>query len=437
MKLRISGIEGGALLSLVFLLLVGCGGGGNSTANEPKPTPDPDPSSITFLVGAEAGPGGTVEPASRIVNDGTATTFTVTPTLGYSIASVSGCGGSLSGGRYTTGPIFDVCTVIANFSVVEIDPTIGVSLVPQPSLGTPSLFYAPEGSSAVLFAATREITFDDGNQGLWRSTDGGGTWVRVLDGAGGFLHALSDDPAFIIAGRGRSYALSEDAGQSWTMGEIRDVVFGDPMPLRNAGGGSADKGIFLISGGSVVPGLRRSLDRGDTWQGVLANEETFFLEHVVVAPSDPNVVYALTLFDFNIWKSTNGGSSFFSIKSGVSVDPFVFGDGIRVNPRNPDQIIISKNVSVNGGANWSSVPDISPLVTFWYQNRLFSINENTMNVSDDLGINWVRFAEMSLPGGKFVGGAGRFQKSGDSMFFSSGAEIYRFPLSAMDVLLNE
>jgi hypothetical protein len=38
------------------------------------------------------------------------------PNSGYSIASVSGCGGSLSGSTYTTGPITQACAVSASFS---------------------------------------------------------------------------------------------------------------------------------------------------------------------------------------------------------------------------------------------------------------------------------------------------------------------------------
>ncbi len=57
-----------------------------------------------ILVTATAGANGTISPATRTVAHGATTTFTVTPTMGYS-ASVTGCGGTLSGTSYTTGPI--------------------------------------------------------------------------------------------------------------------------------------------------------------------------------------------------------------------------------------------------------------------------------------------------------------------------------------------
>ena len=53
--------------------------------------------------------------AQLVALNGTSS-FTVTPNSGYYIASVTGCGGSLSGNSYTTGPITSNCTVSATFA---------------------------------------------------------------------------------------------------------------------------------------------------------------------------------------------------------------------------------------------------------------------------------------------------------------------------------
>jgi predicted outer membrane repeat protein len=70
----------------------------------------------TWTVSTSAGSHGTLSPSSDTVNHGATTTFTVTPETGYSIASVSGCGGRLSGNTYTTGAITAHCTVAASFT---------------------------------------------------------------------------------------------------------------------------------------------------------------------------------------------------------------------------------------------------------------------------------------------------------------------------------
>jgi hypothetical protein len=71
----------------------------------------------TYSVGTSAGTGGSISPASATVNHGVATSFTVTPATGYSLGSVSGCGGTLSGNTYTTGAVTANCTVSASFNI--------------------------------------------------------------------------------------------------------------------------------------------------------------------------------------------------------------------------------------------------------------------------------------------------------------------------------
>lgn len=89
--------------------IAGCGGGSS-------------PSS--FTVTSDVGPGGTISPGSVTVPTGTQTEFTVTPLWGHQTQSVSGCGGTLSGNIYTTGPITSRCVVSATF-----EPIAGQSCV--------------------------------------------------------------------------------------------------------------------------------------------------------------------------------------------------------------------------------------------------------------------------------------------------------------------
>jgi len=71
----------------------------------------------TYSVTPSAGPNGSIGPnmAQTVTYKGTST-FTVTPDAGYHIASVTGCGGTLSGNTFTTGPIMADCTVYATFA---------------------------------------------------------------------------------------------------------------------------------------------------------------------------------------------------------------------------------------------------------------------------------------------------------------------------------
>jgi hypothetical protein len=60
---------------------------------------------------------GTIAPASATVTGGQTASFQVTPDEGSSIASVTGCGGTLSGNTYTTGAINADCQFTATLSL--------------------------------------------------------------------------------------------------------------------------------------------------------------------------------------------------------------------------------------------------------------------------------------------------------------------------------
>jgi hypothetical protein len=74
---------------------------------------------VTHIVTPTAGTGGSIAPDTpQTVDDGATTSFTVTPDAHYQIADVTGCGGTLAGDTYTTGPITADCTVAATFAII-------------------------------------------------------------------------------------------------------------------------------------------------------------------------------------------------------------------------------------------------------------------------------------------------------------------------------
>lgn len=98
------------LISLVCLafILTACGGGGGGGGEGDGGTP-------SYTVSTSAGANGAISPGSASVDQGGTTSFTLTPDPGFRIDAVSGCGGSLSGGTYTTGAITADCTITASF----------------------------------------------------------------------------------------------------------------------------------------------------------------------------------------------------------------------------------------------------------------------------------------------------------------------------------
>jgi N-acetylneuraminic acid mutarotase len=92
------------VLAMAGGLMTACGGGGSG-----------GPSVPTYSVSATAGAGGSISPSSATVDAAASTTFTVTPSSGYAISGVTGCGGTLSGNTYTTATISGSCAVTASF----------------------------------------------------------------------------------------------------------------------------------------------------------------------------------------------------------------------------------------------------------------------------------------------------------------------------------
>lgn len=91
-------------LILCSLLMSACGGGGSSSDSK-----------FTITTGM-MGTGGAISPAVISVRSGDAANFTITTYPGFRVSSVTGCGGSLSGDTYITGPITSNCSVMASFS---------------------------------------------------------------------------------------------------------------------------------------------------------------------------------------------------------------------------------------------------------------------------------------------------------------------------------
>ena len=99
---------------LLVLGLAACGGGGGGSDETPPPV-------VSYLITATAASGGSIAPTSATVNSGATATFTVTPNDGFSVVSVTGCGGSLNGNVYTIAAASSNCTISATFAPAVVD----------------------------------------------------------------------------------------------------------------------------------------------------------------------------------------------------------------------------------------------------------------------------------------------------------------------------
>ena len=107
--------------------------------------------SPTFNVTATAGVGGSINPTSRTVPQGSTAQFIVTPNAGFAINTVTGCGGTRVGSIFTTSPVSADCSVSATFTTTTTAPVL-----------TPMIeFYHPTLDYYFLTSRSNEIALLD------------------------------------------------------------------------------------------------------------------------------------------------------------------------------------------------------------------------------------------------------------------------------------
>ena len=234
----------------------------------------------------------------------------------------------------------------------------------------------PRDANTVLAAAFGHAFGPNPERGVFRSSDGGKTWTRTLfvDDTTGAVD-LAVDPAnpdvvfasiwhqrfwpwlsyFFSEEDGRSGVYkSTDGGKSWK----RIVGGGWPAAKLSRVGVAAvhvngATRVYAAVSSDDVGGLYRSDDAGATWQYV--NQEkglsSSYFAMLTVAPDDPNVVYVMNR---SINRCDNGGSHCAIFKGAPGGDDY---HQMWINPQFPDHMVVASDqgtaVSVNGGVTWS------------------------------------------------------------------------------------
>jgi photosystem II stability/assembly factor-like uncharacterized protein len=232
----------------------------------------------------------------------------------------------------------------------------------------------PRSSDVVYVSALGPTHVASGDRGLFKTTDGGRTWNKILfvndsTGAIDFQFDPSNPDIIYVAfwqsgrtpwsmssgGAGSGLYKSTDAGRTWT--NLTKTAKGFP---------AGDFGKIGITVSPAKPnriwalvehdsgGVFRSDDAGATWQ--LVNTErklrqrAWYYTHIYADPRDSNIVYALNV---GFFRSRDGGKTF-----PQSLNP-PHGDNhdMWIAPNDPNRMIEANdggaNVSFNQGRSWS------------------------------------------------------------------------------------
>ncbi len=268
-------------------------------------------------------------------------------------------------------------------------------------------------SIAVTGHADQPQTFYFGatGGGIWKSVDGGISWMNISDGflkssSVGAIETAPSDPNVIYAGTGESCIRgnispgdgmyrSADAGKTWKHAGLKEtqtiariaVHPKDPNLVYVAAMGQ-------IFGVNKERGIYRSVDGGISWKNVLFKNDKTGAVDIQIDPNNPRVLYAAMWEAYRnpwsmssggegsgLYKSTDGGDTWTEITKKPGMPKGLVGKiGIAVSPAQAGRIwvsIESENGGIfrsdDGGDTWQRTNDDRNLrQRAWYYSHIYA-----------------------------------------------------------------
>lgn len=234
----------------------------------------------------------------------------------------------------------------------------------------------PRDAKTVLVAALGHFFGPNDERGVFRTTDGGASWAKVLfhDASTGAVDLAADPtaPDVVYAalwqarrypwqayhtpvfGPGSGLAKSTDGGQTWTR-------LAGGLPTGQVGRiglavapGSGGKRVWALVDAEKRGGLYRSDDAGASWQLVNpdASLGSWYMNRLTADPHDRDTVYVMGR---SLRRSRDGGKTLTLVRGAPGGDDFHF---MWINPEHPERQVLAADqgtiITVDGGQTWSS-----------------------------------------------------------------------------------
>ncbi|MEY2496641.1 MAG: hypothetical protein QOD12_197 [Verrucomicrobiota bacterium] len=235
-----------------------------------------------------------------------------------------------------------------------------------------ALIVDPKNADIVLLAALGHAFGPNQERGIFRTTDGGKSWTKVLskdDNTGGIdvvfdphnsnvafasLWQARRQPWFFSSGGpGSGLYRSEDGGATWKRLEGNGLPDGILGRIGVSVSGADPNRVYAIIE-AKEGGIYRSEDGGQKWSRV--NEDGRFRQRAWYFSkiySDPKAADTVYVLNTGLFRSVDGGKSF-------TLLPARHGDhhGLWIDPENPQRIANANDggasISTDGGKTWTT-----------------------------------------------------------------------------------
>ncbi len=268
-------------------------------------------------------------------------------------------------------------------------------------------------SVAVAGHASQPNTFYFGatGGGVWKTEDGGESWINVSDGSlkvgiVGALDVAPSDPNVVYAGTGEACIRgntqpgegiyrSLDAGKTWSFAGLKEAQTISKVRIH-----PRDENIVFVAafghvfGANRERGVYRSKDGGKSWQKVLYKDDRTGAVDLVIDPNNHRVVYAAMWEAYRnpwsmssggpgsgLWKSTDGGDTWKEITANDGMPKGPIGKiGITASAAKPGRLWASVEAEEGGlfrsddaGKTWSLVNDDRRIrQRAWYYSHVYA-----------------------------------------------------------------
>ena len=288
----------------------------------------------------------------------------------------------------------------------------------------------PTNPQVVFVAAFGKLSAPNADRGVYKSTDGGTTWRKVLfrdDRTAAIDIAIDrNNPDVMYAalweayrkeyqmssgGAGSGLFRSADGGETWT-----EITRNKGLPAGMVGrigvavsGANSNRVYALVENDNG--GLFRSDDAGASWTRVNENrsvrQRAFYYTHVFADPKNADVVY---MQNTSLFRSSDGGKTLATIDNNTHGD---FHD-LWIDPDDPAHLVVANDgggaVTTTTGARWTEQD--FPTEQFYHVATTKHIPYHVCGSQQDnttlcVPYNWNAAAFGLGSGGRRGGGGGR------------------------------